>query len=379
MRDVPLSLYVHWPWCVRKCPYCDFNSHKCPPELPEERFFGAMIRSLEAQSEMTGGRKLETIFIGGGTPSLMSVRSLDGLLGEIRRIFRVCDDAEITMEANPGTFELEKFKGFRLAGVNRLSVGVQSFNDRHLRALGRIHSSEQAKRTLGHAAEVFGNFNIDLMFGLPGQSVADLDADLAAALGFGSTHLSCYQLTIEPNTYFYSHLPAGLPDEDALSDMQDLILDRMAGAEFEHYEVSGYAKAGRKCRHNLNYWQYGDYLGAGPGAHGKITVGNDVIRTVSQRDPAGWMNLVDKNGTGFTQKAAVAARDIPFEFMLNALRLLDGVPAEYFEDRTPLSFSSVRGIWDELASKGLVEGPGKRLKTTELGMRFLNEVQEAFL
>ena len=289
------------------------------------------------------------------------------------------ENIEITLEANPGTFEEQKFKDFRKAGVSRLSIGIQSFDDAKLKTLGRVHNSQEAKRAALSAGKIFENFNLDLMFGLPGQTIQELDAELETALSFGSTHLSCYQLTLEPNTYFAKFPPKGIPDDDVLSDMSDLVRDKMTDHGFDHYEVSAYAKEGFRCRHNLNYWEFGDYLAAGPGAHGKLTVQSSPERFYNYRDPARWLVSFKERQTQIAEHKTIDPEDLPFEFMLNALRLREGVPFEFFGERTGLSFDVVEPIWTELRRKGLVCDPLKRIKTTEKGWLFLNEVLEAFL
>ncbi len=309
---------------------------------------------------------------------MMSPQTLGQILSGINKLCQLDSNVEITMEANPGTFEYQKFKDFREAGINRLSIGVQSFDDNMLSILGRVHNAKEAMAALDAAGKIFENFNIDLMFGLPNQKVQDISKELTTALSFAPNHLSYYQLTIEPNTLFASHRPANIPDEDTTAEMLDLIEAKTAEKGFEHYEVSAYAKKGCQCRHNLNYWTFGDYLGVGPGAHGKLTIDGKILRTISFRDPSRWLAEA-KNGSGLSSENYVASKDIPFEFMLNALRLKKGVPKKLFEQTTGISFSSIQPIWDSLYNRGLVAASETELRTTEFGWRFLNEVQESFL
>ncbi len=309
---------------------------------------------------------------------MMSPLTLDRILSGINKICQLDNNAEITMEANPGTFEYQKFSDFRKAGVNRLSIGVQSFDDNMLLSLGRVHSAKEARAASDAAGKIFENFNIDLMFGLPNQKVQDISKELSTAMSFAPSHLSYYQLTIEPNTLFASHPPENLPDVDVTAEMLDVIEAKTAENGFENYEISAYAKDGFQCRHNVNYWTFGDYLGIGPGAHGKLTVEGKILRTVSFRDPHRWLAEA-KAGSGLSAEGYVDSKDIPFEFMLNALRLKKGVPKKIFEQTTGLPFSTIQSTWDQLYSRGLVTVPGSELRTTELGWRFLNEVQESFL
>ncbi len=373
----PLSLYIHFPWCVRKCPYCDFNSHEAPGGVPEASYLRAIRSDLECALPMVWGRRVQSIFIGGGTPSLLSAHGLDHLLSDVRAMLPIEPDAEITLEANPGTFEAEKFRSFRQSGVNRLSVGVQSFDDARLKVLGRIHTGEEAMRALEIAAREFDNFNIDLMYALPGQDEGGLAADLARAIGFAPTHLSLYHLTIEPNTV-YAKYPPAIPDEDTAAEMQALIEAHTAAAGFEQYEVSAYARAGARSRHNLNYWEYGDYLGIGPGAHGKISFAERVIRQARFRGPDAYFAAIER-GNPVAEEREVAATEFGFEFMLNALRLRDGVPAALFSSRTGIALDRISDALAAARDRGLLDTDPTRLRATALGWRFLNELQQYFL
>ena len=373
----PLSLYVHFPWCVRKCPYCDFNSHQAAGDLPEQAYLDAVRADLESALPLIWGRKISTIFIGGGTPSLMSARGLDRLMSDIRALLPIDGAAEITMEANPGTFEAEKFRSYRESGINRLSIGIQSFNSQHLQALGRIHDGEQARRAIEIAQSSFENFNLDLMYALPSQSLAQAEADLATALSFAPPHLSMYHLTMEPNTEFAKYPPA-LPDDDASAEMQDMIAARTAAAGFQHYEVSAYAQPGRQARHNLNYWQFGDYLGVGAGAHSKISFPHRIVRQARFKMPATYMQQA-LAGNAVHQENEVSRSELGFEFMLNALRLTDGVEARMFAERTGLSLNAINARLDAAEARGLLYRDHMLIRPTALGQRFLNDLQEMFL
>jgi oxygen-independent coproporphyrinogen-3 oxidase len=378
--DIPLSLYLHWPWCLKKCPYCDFNSHGVKRDgIPEAEYLKALKADLLRKAPLAGARPLETVFIGGGTPSLMSAKGLEELISFLKSAFAVREDAEITMEVNPGTVERGMLRDIRSAGVNRVSLGIQSFQDEKLKALGRIHSAAEAEKAAGEASEVFENFNLDLMFGLPHQTPQDLEYDLRRALSFASPHLSYYQLTIEESTAFAKHIPEGLPEDDALSDMLDAIEEGTAKSGFEHYEVSAYAKKGHMCRHNRNYWEFGDYLASGPGAHAKVTRDGRIYRYSELRSPKLWLEAVASDLDAADEKREVTAEDLPFEFMLNALRLKDGVAFSAWEARTGLPFAAIEKTWDEGVRQGLLEKPEKRLVTTPRGWLFLNEAQELFL
>jgi len=374
----PLSLYVHLPWCVRKCPYCDFNSHAVRDALPEQAYVDALLRDLDRELPHSEGRTIETIFLGGGTPSLFSPQAIARLLEGIRARTEVAPDAEITLEANPGTVDVERFKGFRDAGVNRLSIGIQSFDNEKLKALGRIHGHAEALRAAQAARMAgFDNYNLDLMFGLPRQTVEQALADIRTALEQQPTHLSAYQLTIEPNTLFHAGPPV-LPDDDVIWDMQLAIQAELAAAGFKHYEVSAYARPGFKCRHNLNYWTFGDYLGIGAGAHGKLTRGNTITRTWKLKRPEDYL---DKSGTtaaiGGTQ--TLAPDDAAFEFMLNALRLTDGFPAVLFTTRTGLPLSAIKPALRQAEAKGFIVRNADNIRPTATGQRLLNDLLILFL
>ena len=373
----PLSLYIHLPWCLKKCPYCDFNSHEAKGEFPEQRYLDALRADLESSLPLIWGRSVHSVFIGGGTPSLFSPDAIDRLLSDVRALLRLEADTEITLEANPGTFEKDRFKAFREAGVTRLSVGVQSFDDRFLQALGRVHSADQARAALDEAARHFDTFNIDLMYALPGQTLADLDRDLDIALGFNPPHLSVYHLTLEPNTYF-AKFPPALPDEDLAYAMLDRITERTGQAGLARYEVSAYARAGHRCFHNWNYWQFGDYLGIGAGAHGKLSFAHRVLRQVRWRDPQLYMDNALKSQP-MSSEEEVAPGELPFEFMLNALRLREGFPLALFNERTGLPLSRIMPALQQAEAKGWIERDLAQLRPTERGFDFLSDLQELFL
>ncbi len=379
IREIPLALYLHWPWCVRKCPYCDFNSHAIPQGLDEVAYVDLVLRDLSHWIGRTEGRPISSVFIGGGTPSLMSGHAVDKLLSGANRMFGFTSDCEITLEANPGTTDESRFKAFKSAGVNRISIGVQSFMNEKLQTLGRIHSSDDARRAAQHAGEVFGNFNLDLMFALPGETHDEVATEVETAVQLGATHLSFYQLTIEPGTAFAKRLPAGLPDDDTCADMSDLVIERLTSAGFDHYEVSGYAKPGKRCRHNLNYWQFGDYLAAGAGAHGKLTTREGILREVREMSPRRYAEKVKSVGHACAEKALIDSEDLPFEFMLNVLRLTEGVPATLFEARTGLALSTLTPQLSDLRNRGLLVPDTTRIAPTAQGRAFLSDLQEAFL
>ncbi len=374
----PLSLYVHLPWCLKKCPYCDFNSHEMRAgELPEQRYLDALVADLEAALPLIWGRSVHSIFIGGGTPSLFSPASIDRLLADIRARLKLPADCEITLEANPGTFEKERFRAFRDAGVTRLSVGVQSFNDAHLQRIGRVHDSAQAMAALEEAARSFDTWNLDLMYALPGQTLEGLRAEVDQALAFDPPHLSIYHLTIEPNTYFAKH-PPEVPEEDTAYAMLDLITERTAAAGLNRYEVSAYARPGHHSRHNLNYWQFGDYLGIGAGAHGKLSFAHRVVRQVRTRDPRLYMERA-LAGDAIAQEEDVARADLPFEFMLNALRLRQGFALSEFGERTGLALTAIQRALEEAERRGWITRDLQRVQPTARGFDFLSDLQALFL
>jgi len=373
----PLSLYVHFPWCVKKCPYCDFNSHEATGGFPEDEYLAALRTDLENALPLIWGRKIYTIFIGGGTPSLMSARALDRLLSDIRTLLPLDGAAEITMEANPGTFEAEKFKSYRASGINRLSIGIQSFNARHLQALGRIHDDGEARAAVDIAHANFDNFNLDLMYALPSQTLEETRRDIETAIGFAPPHLSLYHLTLEPNTYF-AKFPPAVPDDDASAEMQDLIHDLTSTAGYTHYEVSAYAQPGRQARHNLNYWQFGDYLGIGAGAHSKISFPHRIVRQMRYKQPKSYMEHAVK-GQAIQEEFEVGRDELGFEFMLNALRLTEGFDVNLFAERTGLTLNAIEKTLNAAEAKGLLYRDYKIIKPTELGGRFLNDLQQMFL
>jgi putative oxygen-independent coproporphyrinogen III oxidase len=399
----PLSLYVHLPWCLKKCPYCDFNSHELAPETPaassprggasglgrpgagrrsggsppEARYLDALRADLEAALPFVWGRRVHSVFIGGGTPSLFSPEGIAQLVADIRARLPLEAGAEITLEANPGTFERARFRAFRDAGVTRLSVGVQSFDDAKLRALGRVHDARQARAALDEAARSFDTFNLDLMYALPGQTLAELREDLDTALGFAPPHLSIYHLTIEPNTLFAKHPPA-VPDADLASDMLDLIVERTAGSGLQRYEVSAFAREGHRCVHNLNYWQFGDYLGIGAGAHSKLSFAHRVVRQVRWREPATYMDQA-LAGSAVSNDEEVARAALPFEFMLNTLRLREGFELDRFAERTGLPLSAIAAALERAERDGLIERDFVRVRPTVRGFDFLSDLQALFL
>ena len=373
-----LSLYVHLPWCIRKCPYCDFNSHERTQPIAETAYIDALISDLEQSLPLVWGRPVISVFIGGGTPSLFSPQAIARLLSEIRARLPLVPDAEITMEANPGTFELDRFEGFREAGVNRLSLGVQSFSDAMLGQLGRVHSGNQAGLALGSALKIYDRVNVDLMFGLPGQHLSDLEQELDRLLSFPLTHVSLYQLTLEPNTLFATRPPQGLPDDDRLAEMQALVAQRLAECGLKRYEVSAYAAAGQQCQHNLNYWTFGDYLGIGAGAHGKISLANRIFRTVKTRNPDAYLSA---RGAA-AKESEVGVYDLGFEFMLNALRLVEGVPAGRWAQTTGMAIGEHPFLLERLGSaqsKGLMVSRPDRFQATVRGLELLNDLQAIFL
>jgi len=377
----PLSLYVHLPWCIQKCPYCDFNSHEWrgPDDARsvQDAYIDALFADLEASLPLIWGRTVHTIFFGGGTPSLFAPEAIDRLVSGLRARLRLSADCEITLEANPGTFEKDRFRAFRQAGITRLSIGVQSFNDAHLKALGRVHDRSQALAAVNEAAQVFDTFNLDLMYALPGQTLVQLTEDVETALSFAPPHLSIYHLTIEPNTLFAKHPPA-LPEDDEAYAMMDRITERTGTAGLGRYEVSAYAKPGHACAHNLNYWQFGDYLGIGAGAHSKLSFAHRILRQVRFREPQLYMKQA-MVGEPVTQTAEVAREDLPFEFMLNALRLKEGFALQDFMERTGLALTSIQKGLKVAEAKGLIARDWTRVWPTEKGFDFLSDLQGLFL
>lgn len=374
----PLALYVHWPWCVRKCPYCDFNSYGAPRCIPEAAYVTALTEDLAWAARAAAGRQVSSVFFGGGTPSLMSADGFSRLMDAIRRTVTLTEDCEISMEANPGTVERDRFKAYAAAGVNRISLGIQSFSDENLKRLGRIHSASDAMKAIEAAHEAFENINLDVMYALPGQTEKELETEIAAALAAATTHLSFYELTIEDGTAFGKRPPDGLPEGDAAADMGQLVHERLTTGGFEHYEISGYAKPGRRCRHNRTYWTFGDYLGVGAGAHGKVTADGKIIRTIRTANPTNYLAEAEK-GVFESERRVVTDEDLPFEFALNVLRLTDGVAASRWEATTGRPLSFVEPVLADLRTKGLLVPDVGRIAVTELGRRFLSDVQEAFL
>jgi putative oxygen-independent coproporphyrinogen III oxidase len=390
----PLSLYVHLPWCVRKCPYCDFNSFEAATGFPEQDYIAALMADLEQSLPLIWGRRIQTVFFGGGTPSLFSPSGIDAILEGVRARLPLAPFAEITLEANPGTVEAEKFRGFREAGINRLSLGIQSFNPRHLAALGRIHDDREARRAVEAARKCFDNLNLDLIYALPRQTPEEALADVATALGFAPDHLSAYHLTLEPGTAFHRQ-PPPVPDDDTAYAMQEAIAESLEDAGYRHYETSAYARPGKECRHNLNYWRFGDYLGIGAGAHGKLTlppregglggradesatVTPRILRQARHRSPAIYM---EKAGTGnaVEQERRVETVDLPFEFLMNGLRLADGFTVATFEERTGLAISAIAAELEQAVAAGLLETTAVGYRPTRRGRDFLNDLLELFL
>ncbi len=411
----PLALYVHFPWCVKKCPYCDFNSHEARGGFPEDEYVAALITDLEQALPAVWGRPVVSVFIGGGTPSLLSPRAVDSLLSAVRARLPLAPEAEITLEANPGTVDMARFAGYRQAGVNRLSLGVQSLNPRHLAALGRIHDGRQARAAIEAALTHFDNVNLDLMYALPEQTLEEARADIREAAAYGTPHLSAYHLTLEPNTAF-AHAPPPVPDADLAAAMQDAVEEILAWHGYGHYEVSAFARPGSECRHNLNYWLFGDYLGIGAGAHGKLsfpgpTAGPPqgganqargarpegarttvtpapgagdggralvIVREMRHRHPDAYLRGVAA-GRPMQEAHEVKAEELPFEFMMNALRLTVGFPARLFAERTGLPLAAIRGKLNEAQTRGLIEQTAQRIAPTERGRRFLNDLLQIFL
>ena len=373
----PLALYVHIPWCVRKCPYCDFNSHELRGELAERAYIDALVRDLELSLPSVWGRRVYSVFFGGGTPSLLSAHAVDELLSAFRARLPLAADCEITLEANPGTFEAAKFREYRAAGVNRLSVGVQSFDARHLRSLGRIHDDAEARRAIEIARENFDNVNLDLMYALPGQTIDEARAEAHTAISFGTAHLSFYHLTIEPGTAFHRR-PPQVPGDDAAAAMQEAIEGELSGAGYGHYETSAWSKPGGQCRHNLNYWRFGDYLGIGAGAHSKLSFSDRVLRQARAKQPGEYLRRAAENKP-VLEEHQVAADDLVFEFMMNALRLAEGFPVPLFAERTGLPITAAGKALDQAEARGLIERDHAHIRPTELGRRFLNDLLQLFL
>ena len=376
-----LALYIHFPWCEKKCPYCDFNSHQVKDGVrgfDEERYIKALIADLETELPRIWGRQVHSIFIGGGTPSLLSPKGMDDLLSAIRARVNLEPSAEITMEANPGSVEADKFAAFAKSGINRVSLGIQSFQDEQLKALGRIHNGEEAKRAIAIAVKNFKSVNIDLMYGLPNQSLRAAKADIETALSFKTPHLSLYNLTLEPNTYF-ANFPPKLPSEDEIDAIFEQNLELLTAAGYKRYEISAYAKKDQECKHNLNYWRFGDYIAIGAGAHGKISFPDKVTRQVRERHPETYMQAMEGKGNALIESRDVSAKDLPFEFMLNTLRLTDGVETKTFSERTGLPLHVISKGLEEASKKGLLDNNPTTLKATDLGLRYLNNLQEMFL
>lgn len=373
----PLTLYVHIPWCLRKCPYCDFNSHAITGEVDEAGYVDTLLADLEFALPAVWGRRVHAVFIGGGTPSVFAPAAIDALLAGIRSRLPLSPDAEVTLEANPGTFERARFAGFRAAGVTRLSLGVQSFDAAQLVALGRVHDADEARHAAEAALATFGEVNLDLMYALPGQSPAQALADVTTALALGPPHLSFYHLTIEPNTLFHVH-PPPLPDDDAAADIEDTVHAALAAAGYRRYETSAHARPGHECRHNLNYWRFGDYLGIGAGAHSKLSAPGRIWRELRFRNPRHYVEQVAR-GAPLQQSIEVTRADAGFEFMLNALRLTEGVPATLFAERTGYPLALVARELAVAAERGLLDADPTRLRPTALGRRFLNDLQQLFL
>jgi len=376
----PLSIYIHIPWCIRKCPYCDFNSHESKTAIPEQQYIDCLISDLDYTLPKIWGRRVYSVFFGGGTPSLFSARGIDTILAAVRARVTLDSEAEITLEANPGTFEAEKFRGFRDAGVNRLSIGIQSFNAAHLKALGRVHNDDEARRAVGIAQHNFDNINLDMMFALPSQTLAECETDIDVALSFNTNHLSIYHLTLEPNTLFH-RFPPPLPDDDIAADMQDMIEAKLSAAGFDHYETSAYAKPGKRSKHNMNYWQFGDYIGIGAGAHGKISYpdpARGITREARFKQPK---NYMEKAALGLSneEEKIVSVAELPFEFMLNALRINEGFANSLFVERTGLPISAISRELAKATALGLIERDHLHVKPTARGRLFLNDLLELFL
>ena len=372
----PLALYIHIPYCIQKCPYCDFNSHAITDRLPEKAYIDALLFDLQQELPNIWGRKIHSIFIGGGTPTVFQAASIDYLLNNIRALLPITPECEITLEANPNSSDAGKFADLRQAGVNRLSIGVQSFNPQHLKSLGRIHTAHEARQAVEIATKIFPQVNVDLMYALPCQSIANAVQDIQTAVNLGVSHISAYQLTIEPNTAFGFRQPENLPDDDLLFAIEQAVHHALFNNGFQRYEISAFASNPQnRCRHNLNYWQFGDYVGIGAGAHGKISYPDKIERTVKHRSPKDYLTAQNKN----SQRFFVLHQDLPFEFMMNALRLINGVPATLFNDRTGLLFSNFDDILNTLRQQGLLIDNAKQLQATDKGLIYLNEILQSFL
>jgi len=373
----PLTLYIHLPWCAKKCPYCDFNSHTFLSAIPEDLYVQALLADLEQALPQIWGRSVQSVFIGGGTPSLFSSEALDRLLSGVRARVRLNEFAEITLEANPGSAETGKFRDFRALGINRLSMGIQSFNDTHLKSLGRIHDALEAREAVMSAADIFDNFNLDLMFALPHQSLDQAIDDVVMALGFAPPHLSFYQLTLEPNTLFYRH-PPSLPDEESSFEIEEMIWAKTSEAGFVRYETSAYARTQFECRHNLNYWMYGDYLGIGAGAHSKLSFMDSIVREARVKHPQNYMQQVNIQGH-IQSRQTLASDDVVFEFMMNALRLTDGFETTLFTERTGLPFHAMNHMLEKAEENDWLVCDYNRVRPTRLGQLFLNDLLQLFL
>lgn len=375
----PLSLYIHIPWCVRKCPYCDFNSHQLKQELDEQKYIAALLTDLETELPYFWGRSIHTIFIGGGTPSLFSASAFEKLLSGIRARVNLIPTAEITLEANPGTFERDRFADYAAAGINRLSIGVQSFANDKLAVLGRIHNRNEALNAIESGLILFPKLNIDLMYALPGQTVAQAKEDINTAIATGVRHISAYQLTLEPNTPFAHSPPPKLPDDDHIADIEEAVHTSLSQVGFHHYETSAFAHPQQQCRHNLNYWQFGDYIGIGAGAHGKISNAQAIERTTRCRHPKDYLQAMQQQPQCAIVRRQISTQDLPFEFMLNALRLTNGVPTTWFSERTGLPVTSIQCAITQAVERGLMDADPLNLRPTALGRTFLNDLLALFL
>lgn len=375
----PLSLYIHIPWCVKKCPYCDFNSHAAKnSDLPEEQYIDALIRDAESTLPLIWGRQIQTIFIGGGTPSLFSGKAIDKLMTHLRMLYNLSPYTEVTMEANPGTVEQQYIAEYRDAGINRISLGIQSFNDIQLRNLGRIHNSHETDLAIHKVKEHFDNFNLDIIYGLPNQSIEEAVYDIKRAIEYQPTHLSAYNLTIEPNTEFAKRTPKGIPDDDICFQMQDAIIETLSNNGYERYETSAYCKKGFNARHNLNYWEFGDYLGIGAGAHGKISFHDRIIRQMRHKNPTKYMESI-LTGKHIQTESEISAKDLPFEFMMNALRLTNGFKTTLFTETTGQPFSQIISMLLKAQADNFITLSNNQITPTTKGQDFLNNLLEIFL